>query len=259
MNSIARAVPDAAGSFQHSFGGSLTYRGIVPRGNSQPLHLLYTFDTTDPLFPVQLSSARFLPLFYSFAYHADGVGYRVLSDNEIEILNLKNRPDEDDFPYENYPDAFPETAVSLVPISYEEHKTLVYYLACQDYDSEGELKIYNSYGGRAGEECENYDLEDEYLSSTDQEFLKRSRYPFTQLGGIHRMWQGIPDVSCPNAKCKNHKSLDSMDVLAVVWNEPVPGVYIWNNDPEFRDNTEVQIIFQICSQCQSIYACSRCT
>lgn len=233
MNSIARAVPNAADAFHHHFGGSPTHRGIVPRSNSQPLHLLYTFDTTDPLLPVRLPNARFLPLYYCFPYNAGGVGYRVVSDEEIEILYMETKRVERDFPYKNYPDAFPETPISLAAISYEEHKTLVYYLYCQD----------------------NY-LE-EYMSNEDRQFIEQSGYPFTQLGGIQRMWQDIPDVCCPNKQCDNHKSGDSMDVFAVVWNQPVPGIYLWDDDAEYE--SDIQIIFQICPQCQAIHACNRCT
>jgi len=232
MNSIARAVPNATGVFRHRFGGSPTHRGIVPRNNSQPLHLLYTFDTIDPLFPVRLPNARFLPLYYCFPYNAGGVGYRIVSDEEIEILYMETNRVERDFPYENYPDTFPETPVALVPVSYEEHKTLVYNLACEDYR-----------------------VESEYLCEADRDFLKQSGYPFTQLGGIQRMWQGVPTVPCPNKKCVEC----FMDVFAVVWNQPVPNVYIWDDDPEFRDDVEIQTIFQICSRCHSIYACNRCT
>ncbi len=236
MNSIARAVPNAAGSFQHRFGGLPAHQGIVPRGKGQPLHLLYSFDTTDPLFPVRLPNARFLPLYYCFPYNAGGVGYRIVSDREIEILYMETNRVERDFPYENYPDTFPETSVSLVPISYEEHKTLVCNLAHEDYH-----------------------IEDEHLSEADRNFLKQSGYPFTQLGGVQRMWQGVPEVPCPNKNCENHEFECFMDVFAVVWNQPVPNVYIWDNDPEFRDDVEVQTIFQICSLCHSIYACNRCT
>ena len=236
MTSVARVVPGATSSFHHRFGGSPLHRGIVPNGNSQPLHLLYTFDTTDPLFPVRLPHARYLPLFYCFPYNAGDVGYRVISDDEIEILHMQNEYVERDFPYENYPNEFPETPVSLVPISYEEHKTLVYHLACEDYF-----------------------VEDEFKSASDRTFLKQSGYPFTQLGGIQRMWQDVPTVPCPNKWCENHEFDCFMEVFAVVWNQPVPGVYLWDNDPEFRDDTEIQTIFQICSLCHSIYACNRCT
>jgi hypothetical protein len=234
MKSIVRVVPNIVGSFNHRFGGTSVHRGIKPRGNSQPLHLLYTFDTRDPLVPVRVRGARYLPLYYCFPYNAGAVGYRVVSDNEVKILYMETRDVQPDFPYEGYPDEFPQTPVSLIPISYEEHKTLVYFLTCEDYN-----------------------LMDKHLSKQDRAFLKQSGYPFTQLGGIQRMWQDIPEAACPNKKCEYHKFDCFMQVFAVVWNQPVPKVYLWDDDPKSR--SEVQTIFQICPLCNSIYACNRCT
>jgi hypothetical protein len=233
MKSIARVVPNVAGSFQHRFGGTPAHRGIKPRGSSQPLHLLYTFDTKDPLVPVRVPGSRYLPLYYCFPYNAGALGYRVVSDEEIKILYMETKHVQPDFPYENYPNEFPETPVAITPISYEEHKTLVYYLTCEDYNLH------------------------KYFSKEDRAFLKRTGYPFTQLGGIQRMWQDIPEAACPNRQCEYHKYNYFMQVFAVVWNQPVPKVYLWDDDPKSR--WEIQTIFQICPLCNSIYACNRCT
>lgn len=234
MNSIARVVPNASGSYEHRFGGTPVHSGIKPRGGSAPLHLLYAFDTKDPLVPVRIPRVRYLPLYYSFVYNAGAVGYQVVSDDEINILYMETTKVEPDFPYENYPAEFPETPVSLLALSYEEHKTLVYYLACEDYN-----------------------LQREHVSKEDKAFLKETGYPFTQLGGIQRMWQDVPEAPCPNRKCEYHKYDCFLRVFAVVWNNPVPKVYLWDDDPE--SNEESQTIFQICPKCGSIYACNRCT
>ena len=234
MKSIARVVPNVECSFNHSFGGTPVHRGIKPRGSSQPLHLLYTFDTKDPLVPVRIPRVRYFPLYYCFPYNAGALGYQIVSDEEIKILYMETKQVEPDFPYENYPREFPETPVALTPISYEEHKTLVYYFTLEDCN-----------------------LQSKHLSEEDRAFLKQIGYPFTQLGGIQRMWQGVPDVPCPNRKCENHKYNCFMQVFAVVWNHPLPNVSLWDDDP--KSSWEVQIIFQICPQCRSIYACNRCT
>jgi hypothetical protein len=235
MNSIVRAVP-LAGKFLHRFGGQPAHRGTVPRGDKQPLHLLYTFDTYDPLFPIKISNARFLPLYYCFPYNTSDIGYKVVSDTEIEILHMRTRRAMPDFPYENYPANFPEVPVSLVPVTYEEHKTLIYYMALEDHF-----------------------MERDYLNEADKRFIESIGYPFTQIGGVQRMWQGVPEVGCPNKKCENHNDEYSMGVFAVIWNQPVPDVYLWDVEPDFRDNTDVQLIFQICSECHAIYVCNRCT
>ena len=232
MKSIARVVPNVAGPFKHRFGGTPTHRGIKPRGSSQPLHLLYTFDTKDPLFPVRVRGVRHLPFYYCFPYNAGALGYRVVSDDEIKILYMETKRVEPDFPYENFPNEFPEVPVSLTPISYDDHKTLVYYLALEDSN----LK--------------------KHLSEEDKTFLKETGYPFTQLGGIQRMWQDVPQAPCPDKTCECHKYNFYLEVFAVVWNQPVPGVSLWT---EKQDDWEIQIIFQICPECRAIYVCNRCT
>ena len=147
---------------------------------------------------------------------------------------METREVQPDFPYENYPNQFPETPVALTPISYEEHKTLVYYLTCEDYNLH------------------------KYLSQEDRAFLKQTGYPFTQLGGIQRMWQDIPEVPCPNRKCKYHKFECSWQVFAVVWNQPVPGkVYLWDDDPNPAGKSRPSSKFVRYDH--SIYACNRCT
>jgi|GEM_PF-1425214 len=234
MNNIARAVVGADKTYAHMFGGVPRHAGVIPKGCQQPLHLLYTLDTSDPLCPISIPSIRYLPLYYGFPYNAGALGYKVISENEIQILHMESKSIVEDFPYPNYPDAFPETPISLLPISYEEHKTLVYIMACDDYH-----------------------VEDIYIQQADHDFIQRSQYPFTQFGGIQRLWQGAPEEPCPNGKCENHEISNFMEIFAVIWNQPVPGVYLWDNDPEFRDMVEVQTIFQICPLCHAIYVCNR--
>ena len=231
LTKVARVVEGTDKKFRHFFGGKPKHKGITPKGCKLPLHLVYTFDTADPAFPLQIPGIRNLPLYYSFPYNAGACGYRVKSETEIEVLYMETKKVERDFPYANYPAEFPERAVRLAPISYDQHKSLVYYLEADDKA---------------------------VLSDADQQLILQDyHYPFTQLGGIHRMWQGIPTVACPNPSCEYSKYSCFMDVLAVVWNEPHAGVFLW--DAETADGCDVQVIFQICPKCHSIHACNRCT
>jgi hypothetical protein len=240
-NKVSRVIEGTDERFHHRFGGPARHQGVIPPGYELPLHLLYTFDTTDPAFPIQVPGIRYLPLYYSFPYNAGACGYRVKSETEIEVLYMETKQVEKDFPYANYPSEFPERRVCLAPISYEQHKTLVFYL-------EAEKKA---------------------LSEMDRKLiLEEFRYPFTQLGGIHRMWQGIPDVACPNPLCENSRFTCFMQVFAVVWNQPFKGVFLWETPPEKvykwqkiddHDFCDVQVIFQVCPKCGSIHACNRCT
>ncbi|HSY09500.1 MAG TPA: hypothetical protein VK840_01160 [Candidatus Dormibacteraeota bacterium] len=241
LNKVSRVVEGTDEQFRHVFGGRGWHSGTTPPDCKMPLHLLYTFDTSDPAFPLQIPEIRYLPLFYSFPYNAGACGYRVKSETEIEVLYMETKEVERDFPYENYPTEFPERRVRLVPISYEQHKTLVFYL-------------------EAGKEA---------LSDADRKLiLDEYRYPFTQLGGIHRMWQDVPNVPCPNPACENNKFKCFMEVFAVIWNQPHEGIFLWEKPSKAKyswqkdddgHNDDVQVIFQFCPKCYSIHACNRCT
>lgn len=230
LSKVARVVEGTDQQFRHVFGGPAKHQGVVPKGCELPLHLVYTFDTADPAFPLEIPGIRFLPLYYSFPYNAGACGYRVKSETEIEVLYMETKKVERDFPYADYPSQFPERSVRLMSISYEQYKSLVFYLG-------------------AGREA---------LSDADRKLiLEDYRYPFTQLGGLHHLWQGIPEVACPNPSCEYSKYKCFMKVFAVVWNEPHSGVFLW--DAETADGCDVQVIFQICPKCCAIHACNRCT
>lgn len=229
MTRVAQVREGVDSRFKHFFGGPHRHKGTTPKGCKAPLHLLYTFDSRDPSLPVRIPGVRYLPLYYSFVYNGGACGYRVKSDTEIEALYMQTRKVEPGFPFEKYPPEFPERRVRLRPISYEEHKTLVFSI-------------------EAGQEA---------LSKSDCRLIVDDlHYPFTQLGGIHFMWQGVPSVPCPNPKCEYSKYTCFMDVFAVVWNEPHHGVFLWDTSDSMNDS--IQIIFLICRKCFSIHACNRC-
>lgn len=240
LSKVSRVVEGTDEQFLHVFGGPRQHTGTIPQGCKAPLHLLYTFDTTDPVFPLQIPGIRYLPLYYSFPYNAGACGYRVKSDTEIEVLYMETKEVERDFPYENYPSEFPEHRVRLLPISYDHHKTLVFYL-------------------EAGEKALNE--EDRKL------IIDEYHYPFTQLGGVHRMWQDVPSVACPNPACSNSRHQCFMEVFAVIWNQPHTGIFLWEIpekarfswQKDYEDTCDVQVIFQFCPKCNAIHACNRCT
>jgi hypothetical protein len=242
LNKVARVIEGTDEPFRHVFGGRGRHNGTTPQDCKTPLHLLYTFDTSDPAFPLQIPGIRHLPLYYSFPYNAGACGYRVKSETEIEVIYMETKEIEPDFPYENYPSEFPERNVRLAPISYEEHKSLIFYLQTDDK---------------------------EILSDADRNLIfGEFDYPFTQVGGIHRMWQDVPDVQCPNKSCENSRFRNCLKVFAVVWNRPHEGVFLWEKPSKARykwdkdndgHNDDIQVVFQFCPKCFSIHACNRCT
>jgi hypothetical protein len=66
LHKVSRVVEGTDDQFLHVFGGRRQHKGTTPHGCKAPLHLLYTFDTTDPAFPIKVPGIRYLPLYYSF-------------------------------------------------------------------------------------------------------------------------------------------------------------------------------------------------
>src|SRR5688572_18448505 len=96
LNKVARVVDGKDKKFRHVFGGPGRRKGITPKGCKLPLHLVYTFDTADPAFPVQISGIRSLPLYYPFRYDGGACGYRVKSEEEIEVFYMETKKVEPD-------------------------------------------------------------------------------------------------------------------------------------------------------------------
>lgn len=223
-----RAIEGTAGPFRHTFGGALE-NPVVPPGGRAPCHLLYLIDTDDPLFPFKIEGVRMLPLLYCQQYNAAAMSYRV-TPGGIEVESIESLEWSQDFPYTDYPPSFPRRNIRLEKLPREHVDLLERYIDADDSDPQDWDTM---------ESCE--------------EDLKAIGYPFTQFGGRHVMWQGIPSIECP--ACRD----SSLDVFGVIWNAPVQGVSIWDNDPRYRGDADVQIIYQICHGCSAIHVCNRCT
>lgn len=231
----SRVIPGRPDDSNHWFGGSSSRRGVRPKGCLVDLHLVFDFDTHDPLFPVKLPNARRLPVYYGFPYNGGAVGYSVVSDEEIVVHYMQTKKAEEGFPFEEFPSVFPRIPVRLEELEYEDQKILAFnYFVSQPQSGL-------------------------VLAPDDKRRLKDLNYPFTQLGGVHVMWQDIPVAECPNTKCPTRSTRPRMDVFAVIWNKPVPGVFLWDNSQEYSDGCDVQLICQICRECHAIHVCNRCT
>jgi len=224
----AALVAPQRGQYPHRFGGPIRHRLVGDGSDSLNVHCLYLFATADPAIPNVLPEREFLPLYYPLFNNACDFAYQVVSDEEVRI-HLVSDVAYDDFPYEEFPDILSEHPVSARQLTYDEQKTLVYAFTARD--------------------C----LNNKAISESDRKFLTKNGYPFTQLGGIQYMTQGVPEQKCPNPDCEYADFSNMHDVFAVVWNNPIPGFQIWG---EYGDYS--QIIFQICPKCPTIHVCNRC-
>ncbi len=113
------------GKFPHRFGGSPLHRFVGKATKSLNVHCLYLLSSSDPALPPLLPGVKWLPLYYPLFNNASDFAYQVLSDEVVRIHKVSGRPIAD-FPYKNFPQVLPERPVSVVPLSYDERKTLVY-------------------------------------------------------------------------------------------------------------------------------------
>ena len=237
LEPVSRAVEGKNRKYQHTFGGQLE-NTVIPPGGEEPCHLLYTLDTSDPLSTIHIEGVRFVPLIYCQQYDASSMAYRVeRSGIEVDYIARPQLWDED-FPYRDYPAKFPRREIKLEALDAGVLDHIDICLYWEDHlneQTEAEMELHSA----------SYD------------FLRSIGYPFTQFGGKHSMPQTIPDVSCRNPTCQVKDG--TMDVFLVVWHNPVEGVYLWDDDEKYRDYPTAQIIYQVCSECQSIHVCNRKT
>jgi hypothetical protein len=170
-----------------------------------------------------------LPLIYCQQYNAAALGYRVTVSG-IEVDYIESLEWMDDFPYDHYPSSFPRRDIRLERVDPEVVDLMGRYIDAYEPDPK------------------DWDT----ICACEKD-LKANGYPFTQFGGRHMMWQDIPDINCP--ACGG----SSMGVFGVIWNVPVKGVYLWDDDPKYREDDDVQIIYQVCRDCSAIHVCNRCT
>ncbi len=230
-----RLVPSPAGAHAHWFGGTPTHKGAIPPGREHPVHLLYDLDLTDPALGL---ASRFpglarLPLYNALQYNCCEIVYRVVSDDAIEILAME-KPERSkwdaNFPFDNYPRAFPRTPIQVVPVATDVIARCITPIA-----ADGGADIVRSDV-----------LQDSCL--------------FPRVGGRQFMWQGIPDWACPTPACPHHgtRSDAGKEVFAVIWERPIPELHLWTDDPKYQDIGSAQIIFSRCTGCGIVHSCNRC-
>lgn len=232
---ISQLVPGADGAYSHWFGGEPTHNGAIPPDREYAVNLLYDLDLTDP----QLGLAsRFpglsrLPLYNALQYNCCDIVYRVVADDAIEIVAMdppKRSPWSADFPFENYPRAFPRTPIHLETVAPDIVTKCITPLA-----PDGSADIVR----------------------TD---VLQDACMFPRVGGRQFMWQGIPEWPCPTPTCPHHgqKGNANKEVFAVIWERPIPGLHLWIDNPKPRDLGSCQIIFSRCTGCGVLHSCNRC-
>lgn len=236
-----------ASHHKHYFGGKPGDFGFTISDDA-PLHLIYAFDTSDPLIPFESEQALF-PFFYGFAFGGQDIAYQVRND-DVHLILPEDRSVIPDFPLPGFPDQFERHAVTLKSLRYDPRNrddALLYaaFLGLEHIDDEtleavaAQLDEFNFW--------DDEDLDLNGLSQTEYLRIHPPAYPLSQ---------GHPDSACVNAKCCNYKKTDAMSIIAHQYFTPeaTNDLNLWNPNNEHRPYDEApSLIFQMCRDCETVY------
>ena len=114
------------GSFEHFLCGKHAVKGAECPNCKKPLLLYFQFDLHDPRLTLKNREFSLLKLFFCWrcelACHP--FIYKVIGDDEIRIIEFSEGAVETDFPYDNYPDFFPQERVDLIQLSSKEQSII---------------------------------------------------------------------------------------------------------------------------------------
>lgn len=229
MSGHPRRVSVGQSEFKHRFGGPPVHYYDKDKHPDIHLHCIYLLDTSDPNLPEIVPGISFLPLYYGMLNDGFDMAYQIVTETEFLIHDVYGDLELDFWTERDWEEqhlVIPEEPVQITPLSFEEHKTVLYAHTARRH------------------------LRMPQISGTDEDLLKSMGYPFTQIGGIHCLPQGQPTGVCQNPACR---SMD-IDIFAVVWNNPTPNFCLWGEYGEYT-----QIIYEICLACHTIHVTNRCT
>lgn len=225
---------EKASPFEHTYGGTVDSHGIRIKNTRAPLHLLFELDLSDPAIDVRIPGVTRLPLLYGLHFTGEITDQRYIvhPDRSVEFFKLEGY--SPDFGLE-FPDAFPESPVSLERASFNPHKAEDALSCLQVFglkhlsESELERAITIAYDNWPGLDV----IEDwiVYKDLTKQEYLEFwGSPPFRQPGGISR--------SCDNPKCSSITHVSQQDSVRVIAMCKIRGILV---------------IFSQCHLCQNIH------
>jgi hypothetical protein len=233
--------------YKHFFGGDAASYGFTI-ADETPLHLIYMFDTSDPLWPIP-TKRTFFPLCYGFAFDGVDTAYR-LHRRDIELVLPKNPKPNPDFPYPKYPAAYEPREVVLKRHPYNprdpEHALMNSAFFGLSHVPETTLK-------RIAARMEEFgDWDDVDLGD-----MTREQYLREHPSGMPLL-QGVPDSACVYSECRSYMKQGAMTIIAFhmegEWDGPLNETDLWGAGGEI-----IQLIFQMCADCGTIHASNQCT
>jgi hypothetical protein len=138
--------------FSHHLCGKSQLHNAVSPNSGKPLLCLLSLDAKDKQLGIDFKNEPRIDLLYSWSCTiAEGdFSYRIIS-GKIEIISYEKGSYYDDFPYPNYPDAFPPISVGLEEVSEIEESIVKSLNRNKDYRLRPEYKYlttpYHQIGG----------------------------------------------------------------------------------------------------------------
>jgi hypothetical protein len=236
---IAAAV-SGRGKYDHTFGGPHDRKGAGREAcRGVLIHLLHRLDLTDPSIPIAVPGVCWLPLYYCFDFRVNDLGYRLLSDDAIEVFIPTDDPnvsDEEEWPGDGYPSEFPRSGIRIDhhdydPTDLEDAYRWAGVFGISKLSSRDQAAAKR----RAAEQAE---LFGSFTPEMDEEFEEALSSPFPQ---------GRPNTPCLNPRCPNRSRKGSLHPIALMPAQPVKGVHTFG---EYGGG--VWLIFRMCPKCHSI-------
>lgn len=223
----------------HTFGGPPDRTG-ASRDNSKGvlLHLLHRLNLRDPRIPFTIPGFAWVPLYYCFDFRVNELGYRLTSDESMEVYFPKrerNVSRDESWPYEDYPLQFPRAQIKLSGLKYDPtdledafHWAGIFGIDKLSSRQQAAAKR------RAAKDSE---LMTGVLPDSEAEFREALSLPFPQ---------GRPIDLCLNPGCPNRRREGQLEVVAMIPGEPVKGMHIFG--PDFD---HVIVIVLKCPKCNA--------
>jgi hypothetical protein len=239
------------GDYGHEFGGEARHDGAVPPECPHPVHLFYNLDLSDPQLGIQLANAKitYLPLYYALGNLGGPFRYRVVSDTRIEMLCQPYPKQFRAGILKNYPEPFDPSPVELTPLDYdpknpEDVWNLGGVLGIERLTARQRTTLRKKLKRWHLEQIGFPLLEEHEQDMTIEEIVERCT-PFTQ---------GMPEETCPNPKCNQHKAGTPLPPLLLL--DPDEGDDFYES---IAGGDSGQLIWQLCRTCASVVVTNPCT
>jgi hypothetical protein len=238
-------------NYGHLQGGPRSHSGADCPTCRRALIRLWQFDCHDPRFVVvgtddtkAFGSLAALPLYYCWTCGSE-LTYRIINDDSIDVLQSQGGNPSDDFPYADYPDAYPEMPLRLYRP--DDLPKLVRKHIVEELDDpipDDEKQALSDFFGRP-------------VRSTLGDLW------WHQFGGEPWLVQGDEEIACPNPECEHHSDGETMKIIAAICNDPLGGLPMIESIETVEANGRhfnhwVQVVFHICPLCLTVQAGNRC-